>query len=91
MVAAAAAEVAARLGDVAAGARPHEAGGLFLNGRWLAGSGVRPLPSAAGLLIEINVGELLSAMVAHDKGRANVLDRPRRREAAGGHKRQWFK
>jgi hypothetical protein len=36
------AEAAACPGDVAAGARSHEAGGLFLNSRWWVGSGVRP-------------------------------------------------
>jgi hypothetical protein len=34
------------------------------------------------VILEIDIGELLPAMVAHDKGRANVLDRPRRPEAA---------
>jgi hypothetical protein len=32
--------------------------------------------------IEIDVGELLAVVIAHDKARVQFLDRPRRREAA---------
>ena len=34
--------------------------------------------SSPRLILEIDIGELLSALVAHDKGCANVLDRPQR-------------
>jgi hypothetical protein len=36
----------------------------------------------AGLLLEINVSELLAAMVNHDKAGGLLFDRPGRREAA---------
>jgi hypothetical protein len=40
--------------------------------------------SPARLLLEIDIGELLSVVVAHDKAGAQLLDRPERREAAFG-------
>jgi hypothetical protein len=43
--------------------------------------------SASRLILEIDIGELLPAVVAHDKGGTNVLDSPRRREAASSHLR----
>jgi hypothetical protein len=47
----AAAEAAACPGDVAAGARSYEAGGLFLNSRWWAGRRFRPLASTAPIFL----------------------------------------
>jgi hypothetical protein len=41
--------------------------------------------AAAGLLLEINVSELLAATVNHDKAGGLFLDGPRRREAAIRH------
>lgn len=46
------------------------------------------------LILIIDVSELLSVVVAHDKGRtlnviANVLDSPRRRKAAFGHEAKY--
>ena len=40
--------------------------------------------SATGLILVIDIGELLPAVILHDEGGINVLDRPARREAAGG-------
>jgi len=38
--------------------------------------------SPAGLLLEIDIGELLASAVLHDEGSTNILDGPGRREAA---------
>ena len=38
----------------------------------------------AGLFLEIDIRELLSCAVLHDEGCTNILDGPRRREAAFG-------
>ena len=42
------------------------------------------LAALFGVVVEMYVGELLPIVVAHDKTRFLFLDRPRRREAAGG-------
>jgi hypothetical protein len=43
--------------------------------------------SPAGFILEIDIRELLAGAVLHGKGRADILDSPRRREAASrGHK-----
>ena len=36
------------------------------------------------LILEIDIGELLPGAVRHDEGATNILDGPKRREAAGG-------
>jgi len=41
----------------------------------------------AGLFLEIDIRELLSCAVLHDEGCTNILDGPRRREAALHHER----
>jgi hypothetical protein len=38
--------------------------------------------SPARLILEIDIGEPLPGAVRHDEGGANILDCPRRREAA---------
>jgi hypothetical protein len=38
--------------------------------------------SPAGLILEIDIGELLAVVIAHDKAGGLLLDRPGRREAA---------
>ena len=40
---------------------------------------------AAGLLLEIDIRQLLPAVIFHDKASIQLLDRPRRREAAVAH------
>jgi hypothetical protein len=40
--------------------------------------------SAAGLILEIDIGQLLPGAVRHDKAGVQFLDSPRRREATGG-------
>jgi hypothetical protein len=58
----------------------HESAGLIFVSNFAA---ARPF--------ETNIGKLLPVVVAHDEAGVQFLDRPGRREAAGGHKRQWFK
>jgi hypothetical protein len=41
--------------------------------------------SPAGLILEINIGELLAAVIADNKTGVLFLDRPRWGKAAGGH------
>jgi hypothetical protein len=44
----------------------------------------RAAEPVARLILEIDIGELLSVVIAHDKARGLFFDRPRWREAAGG-------
>ena len=40
--------------------------------------------ASSRLIVEVDIGELLAALVAHNKASRLFLDRPWRREAAGG-------
>jgi hypothetical protein len=40
--------------------------------------------ASSGIILEIDVSKPLAVVVAHDEAGVNVLDRPRRREAAFG-------
>jgi len=41
--------------------------------------------ASSRLIVEVDIGELLAAVVAHDEARVLLFDGPRRREATGGH------
>src|ERR1700722_9338464 len=56
------------------------------NNRWLLlgpHQRGRQLPVPLGLILEIEIGDLLAVGVLHDEGFLTFLDRPGRREAAG--------
>jgi hypothetical protein len=67
---------------------PQTEASYFSHGLQLGGLSLCQSPPR--LILEIDIHKLLASAVCHDEGGTNILDRPRRREAAACQTRLLF-